>query len=247
MKDKLKLRLKTLEEGLKHVPNCAINANGAPTNGKSSHFFGILSSNTRTKKRSTSQPRASTLSRSLMQMTADEKQDSSEILINGLRKKNTTGESLLRKSLWASRNKVIDSSEKENAAMNKNAVVESEMRKGEEVRQFADIKESNKGLEMADVECEDTVSGFLYDRLQKEVLNLRKACELKESTLNSKDEEIKLLMKKIETLTRAIEVESKKMKREAAIREKDSSLIKSDEKIRSTNSSKRLAPIIKQG
>ncbi|GER52839.1 microtubule-associated protein 70-5 [Striga asiatica] len=239
MKDKLKMRLKTLEEGLKYVPNCAINANGAPMNGKSSHFFGILSSNSRTKKRSTSHPRASTLSRSPMQMAADEKQNSSEILINGLRKKNTTGESL-RKSLWASRNKVIDSSEKENAEMNKNAIVDSEMHKGEEVRQFADTKETNnKGLEMADVECEDMVSGFLYDRLQKEVLNLRKACELKESTLNSKDEEIKLLMKKIETLTRAIEVESKKMKREAAIREKDSSLIKPDGKIRSTNSSKR--------
>lgn len=49
-----------------------------------------------------------------------------------------------------------------------------------------------------------------------------------------------MLMKRIETLARAIEVESKKVKREAAIREKDSALAKLDEKIRSPNSSKRL-------
>lgn len=47
-------------------------------------------------------------------------------------------------------------------------------------------------------------------------------------------------MKKVETLARAIEVESKKTKREAAMREKDSALAKLDEKMRSTNSSKRL-------
>ena len=46
-------------------------------------------------------------------------------------------------------------------------------------------------------------------------------------------------MKKVETLARAIEVESKKIKREAAIREKDSALVKLDEKTRSPNSSKR--------
>lgn len=48
-------------------------------------------------------------------------------------------------------------------------------------------------------------------------------------------------MKKIETLARAMEVESKKAKREAATREKDSALAKVEDKIRSTNSSKRLA------
>lgn len=52
---------------------------------------------------------------------------------------------------------------------------------------------------------------------------------------------MQLLIKKVETLARAIEVESKKIKREAAIREKDSALVKLDEKIRSPNSSKRLA------
>lgn len=46
-----------------------------------------------------------------------------------------------------------------------------------------------------------------------------------------------MLMKKIGTLAKALEVESKKVKREAAIREKDSALTKS----RNTDSSKRFA------
>ncbi|KAK6124535.1 hypothetical protein DH2020_041720 [Rehmannia glutinosa] len=126
--------------------------------------------------------------------------------------------------------------------MNKNAIADDEVCNSDEVREMGNIKGSNKemkGFEMADIDCEDMVSGFLYDRLQKEVINLRKSCDMKESTLNSKDEEIKVLMKKIETLSRAIEVESKKMKREAAIREKDSMLTKVEEKMRNTNSTKR--------
>ncbi|KAK1359485.1 hypothetical protein POM88_043959 [Heracleum sosnowskyi] len=64
--------------------------------------------------------------------------------------------------------------------------------------------------------------GFLYDKLQKEVICLRKSCEKKDDYLNAKDEEIKVLMKKVDTLVRALEVESRKMKREAAAREKNS-------------------------
>lgn len=56
--DKLKLRLKTLEEGLRHVPGVSNKINGSPKNVKTGNLFGILSSNTRTKKRSTSLPRA---------------------------------------------------------------------------------------------------------------------------------------------------------------------------------------------
>lgn len=43
-------------------------------------------------------------------------------------------------------------------------------------------------------------------------------------------------MKKIETLNKAIEVECRKMKREAAIREKDSVSTKPDDNTRSRNS-----------
>ncbi|KAL0443048.1 UNVERIFIED_CONTAM: Microtubule-associated protein 70-5 [Sesamum latifolium] len=166
VKEKLKLRLKTLEEGLKHVHSLSINTKGSPKNEKSNNFFGILSK------------------------------------------------------------------------MNKNAMVDDEM---VSIKGITGSNEEKKELELAINDCEDMVSGFLYDRLQKEVISLRKFCDLKDSTLNSKDEEIKMLMRKVETLTRAMEVESKKMKREAAIREKDSALTKVDEKIRSTNSSKRSA------
>lgn len=61
------------------------------------------------------------------------------------------------------------------------------------------------------------VSGFLYDRLQKEVINLRKFCEAKDSSLNAKDEEIKMLMKKVEAFSRAMEMESKRVKKEAQL------------------------------
>ncbi|KAK4493519.1 hypothetical protein RD792_005501 [Penstemon davidsonii] len=104
------------------------------------------------------------------------------------------------KSLWASRNKVIDNNEKENAEMNENAKIDNE-------------NFSSDGLVMLIVMIWYQ-SGFLYDRLQKEVISLRKYCDLKDSTLNAKDDQIKMLMKKIETLTRAIEVELKKTRRE---------------------------------
>lgn len=50
-----------------------------------------------------------------------------------------------------------------------------------------------------------------------------------------------MLTKKVDALTKAMEVEWKKMKREAAAREKEFASIKSDDKrkIRSSNSSKR--------
>lgn len=52
---------------------------------------------------------------------------------------------------------------------------------------------------------------------------------------------LQMLMKKVDTLIKSFEVESKKMKREAAIREKDSASAKvDDKKNRNTNSSKRL-------
>jgi hypothetical protein len=81
-----------------------------------------------------------------------------------------------------------------------------------------------KTEEDGNVYSEDMVSGFLYDRLQKEVIALRKLCESKEGTINAKNEEIKMLLKKVDALTKAIEVETKKAKREAAAREKENAL-----------------------
>ncbi|KAK9677008.1 hypothetical protein RND81_11G115600 [Saponaria officinalis] len=40
---------------------------------------------------------------------------------------------------------------------------------------------------------EDVVSGFLYDRLQKEVISLRMTCQVKDDGLSAKDDEIKVI------------------------------------------------------
>ncbi|KAE7995227.1 hypothetical protein FH972_000048 [Carpinus fangiana] len=199
LKDKLKLRLKIIEEGLKDVTSFSVNPNrfcGSPKTEKSSNFFGFLTSNGGLRKRSTSQPRASTISRSSPLQQPNVEPETAHVAAelkqaNSLKKKYASGENMMRKD------------------------------------------PQNKGNN------EDVVSGFLYDRLQKEVINLRKLCEVKNSTLNAKDEEVKMLVKKVDALTKAIEVESKKMKREAAAREKEAASLKMDDnrKNRFANSS----------
>ncbi|KAF3679265.1 Microtubule-associated protein 70-5 [Capsicum annuum] len=227
IKDKLRLRLKTLEEGLKQATSDSIVPNGSPKPQKTNHLFSILSGNAGLKKRSTSQPRASAINRS----SVNRRDDASK----QFNKEGSGDNSLVKKSLWASRNKVVDNAEKENAEIKENSnghIYSKEMTDRQKIKDRADEHKDNKNNSgSSDSNDNDMVSGFLYDRLQKEVLCLRKFCETKESALNAKDEEIKMLMKKIETLNKAIEVESRKMKREAAIREKDSvSSMKTDKK-----------------
>ncbi|GER52542.1 microtubule-associated protein 70-1 [Striga asiatica] len=67
----------------------------------------------------------------------------------------------------------------------------------------------------------DCVSGALYDMLQKEVISLRKACDLKDQSLKDKDDVIEMLAKKVDMLNKAMEVEAKKMRREVATVEKE--------------------------
>ena len=99
----------------------------------------------------------------------------------------------------------------------------------------------------------ETVSGFLYDMLQKEVISLRKTCHEKDQILKDKDDAIEvcvhffsylrtlvdsqlytdyyevclsivvwqMLAKKVDTLTKAMEVEAKKVRREVAAMEKE--------------------------
>ncbi|KAJ4973467.1 hypothetical protein NE237_006641 [Protea cynaroides] len=78
-----------------------------------------------------------------------------------------------------------------------------------------------KPNEFPSVDTEDTISGVLYDMLQKEVISLRKACHEKDQSLKDKDDAIEMLAKKIDTLTKAMEVEAKKMRREVAAMEKE--------------------------
>ncbi|KAL3637149.1 hypothetical protein CASFOL_019448 [Castilleja foliolosa] len=70
-------------------------------------------------------------------------------------------------------------------------------------------------------ENEDSVSGVLYDMLQKEVISMRKACHEKDQSLKDKDDAIEMLAKKVETLNKAMEIEAKKMRREVATMEKE--------------------------
>ncbi|GAB2267131.1 hypothetical protein Dimus_002116 [Dionaea muscipula] len=72
----------------------------------------------------------------------------------------------------------------------------------------------------------DFVSGTLYDMLQKEVINLRKACHEKDQMLKDKDVAVEMLSKKVETLNRAMEIEAKKMRREVAVMEKEVAAIR---------------------
>ncbi|KAH7518263.1 hypothetical protein FEM48_Zijuj09G0153000 [Ziziphus jujuba var. spinosa] len=197
LKEKLNLRLKTLEEGLKHV--------------------------SRLIKRSTSQPRASTFGKTspLQQPNVEIETATGELKrANSFRKKYSSGENMLKRSLWATKSKVVDSEAKTKGSGNEES--------------------PNQGTTNSD--SEDMVSGFLYDRLQKEVISLRKIFEVKKNHLNAKDQEIKMLMKKVEALTKSIEVETKRMKREAAAREKEAASMKmvDNKKNRTINSYNRV-------
>lgn len=68
---------------------------------------------------------------------------------------------------------------------------------------------------------DDTVSGLLYDMLQKEVIALRRASYEKDQSLKDKDDAIEMLSRKVDTLTKAMDVEAKKMRREVANMEKE--------------------------
>ncbi|KAL9320741.1 hypothetical protein ACSQ67_012580 [Phaseolus vulgaris] len=246
LKDKLKLRLKTLEEGLKHFSN---SSNSGSEKAQKSNILSFLTTNGGLRNRSTSQPRGSTAGSSLFPKTNVKNNIESVTanLIPGsiLRKKCSSAENMLKKGIWASRNKVVDSDEKENK-MQVNTGINSNKRSDE--REAAQTKttveddEDSKSNSCNDLGSNDVVSGFLYDKLQKEVINLRKSCEIKESSLQTKEEEIKMLTKKVDALTKAMEIEWKKMKREAAARDKEAASIKSDDnrKIRRSNSSRRM-------
>ncbi|KAJ6809498.1 microtubule-associated protein 70-2-like isoform X2 [Iris pallida] len=86
-----------------------------------------------------------------------------------------------------------------------------------------------KPNEFPNVEVDDdSVSGLLYDMLQKEVISLRKSCREKDQSLKDKDDAIEMLAKKVDTLTKAMEVEAKKMRREVAAMEKEVAAMRVD-------------------
>ncbi|XP_054777424.1 microtubule-associated protein 70-5-like isoform X2 [Prosopis cineraria] len=236
LKDKLKLRLKTLEEGLKHFSSNSNATSGYPKAEKP-NIFGFLTNNGGIRKRSTSQPRAATMGSSFFLKSNDKK--TTDIVAGDL------AENVLKKGIWASRSKIADSDEKENM-VRANTQVDlnrcTDEREAAQIEPSINTDERSKSKKNNDMGSNDVVSGFLYDRLQKEVISLRKYCEVKDSNLQAKDDEIKILTKKVDALTKAMEVEWKKMRREAAAREKEAALAKSEnnKKNRSTISSKRV-------
>ncbi|KAI9126808.1 hypothetical protein K1719_002404 [Acacia pycnantha] len=226
LKDKLKLRLKTLEEGMKNFSSYPMNSAAASRSPKveKSNIFGFLATSGALRKRSTSQPRASSVGSSLFHQT--------NIKINT---RYGSSENGMKKGIWASsRSKVADSGEKENETLTLMDNVNGN-------NSNVDEEPKCQGSGEVGGDNDDVVSGFLYDKLQKEVISLRKHCEAKDSSLQAKDEEIKMLMKKAEALSKAMEIEWKKTKREAAAREKDAATTKSadNKKRRSMISSKR--------
>jgi len=99
--------------------------------------------------------------------------------------------------------------------------------------------EPTNNLEGANLPCEkaevgasggtdDTVSGLLYDMLQKEVVALRKSSYEKDQSLKDKDDALEMLSKKVDTLTKAMEVEAKKMRREVTAVEKEVVILRAE-------------------
>ncbi|PNX95037.1 microtubule-associated protein 70-5-like, partial [Trifolium pratense] len=245
LKEKLKVRLNTLEEGLKHFSSYSATSNVFSWSPKAekSNIKGSLTTSGGARKRSTSQPRASSIGSPLFQQR-NIKTNTNTVGGNlkqksPIKTKYASAENMLKKGLWTSRIKVADiTGEKENEMQvntdtNLNNI---------NVKTIDDEDEDFQSKKPNDSGSDDVVSGFLYDRLQRDVIKLRNSCETKDSSLQAKDEEIKMLIRKVDALTKAMEVEWKKMKREAAAREKEVSSIKADDnrKNRNTNSSKRV-------
>lgn len=218
------MRLKTLEEGLKNTTSISVDHKASCGTSKPGNSRSIENISSGERTRSVSQPRASSIDRHSPKPVLEKELKRG----NSLKMRYGFGELLVRKGLWSSRNKVgnIDDSERgkirENNDMNVDKIKEDGSEVLDNVQPYVRVKEDPESITGLNPHKDDLVSGFLYDKLQKEVICLRKSCEKKDDYLNAKDEEVKVLMKKVDTLVRALEVESRKMKREAAAREKNS-------------------------
>lgn len=203
--EKFKLRLKTLEEGLRCGSNVSVNSNfpcASPKMEKSNKIFSFLTSNGGLKKRSSSQPRASTIRSSPLRQPSmqDEVANFAREFnsMNSLRKKFASEEYLLKKGMWVSSKKVVDRAGKENAEKKTCSDESVDEPANEKKTAFGgSVTDSNGDIELASKEStkldnNDVVSGFLYDRLQKEVIGLRKFSEAKDSILNAKEQEIQV-------------------------------------------------------
>ncbi|KAF8641690.1 hypothetical protein HU200_067712 [Digitaria exilis] len=209
LKEKYQLRLKVLEDGLRGLPS---GSNRPPTEGKSfsngpsrrlslggADNLSKLSPNGLLSRRSPSFHSRSSLSSS-SSLVLKHAKGTSKSFDGGTRsldrgKVRGNGAHLLNRSTDAVRDKESNDSWKGNA--------------------------DEKSNESTNNNSAETVSGFLYDMLQKEVISLRKLCHEKDQSLKDKDDAIEILAKKVDTLQKAMEVEAKKVRREVAAMEKE--------------------------
>ncbi|CAN6178573.1 unnamed protein product [Urochloa humidicola] len=215
LKEKYQLRLKVLEDGLRGIPS---GSNRPPMEGKGfsngpsrrlslggADNMSKLSPNGLLSRRSPSfHSRSSLLSSS--SLVLKHAKGTSKSFDGGTRsldrgKVRVNGAHLLNRSTDAVRDKESNADER---------TIES-----------VDSNTDEKSNETTNNNSAETVSGFLYDMLQKEVISLRKSCHEKDQSLKDKDENIEILEKKIDTLNKAMEVEAKKMRRQVAAMEKD--------------------------
>lgn len=241
LRDKLKLRLKILEEGLKVTPVSSLRQHG-----RTEQVLEDKQIYAGQRKRSTSQPRAASTSHktvSLPQTNSALCIDSPKKLVrtNSFKPKLITGENLIKKNLWAIKSKSIDDNGQENTKgkvdpnRNLDGITHVRPAISNDLKDDRHNDLMSQNYSNSEDTSKDLVSGFLYDKIQKEVINLRKLRQEKDGILTSKDEEIKLLQRKIDALTKALEVESKKLRREVAGREKEKLVSSDDSKVKNGN------------
>lgn len=146
------------------------------------------------RKRSASQPRASSVGSSLFQQPKPNIKNNRDIVARNLKlesptKKYSSAENMLKRGIWASRSKVADNGEKENEMQVNNTDMTlnrcNDERETAEIKTTANMDEQESERKKLDGSGrDDMVSGFLYDKLQKEFINLRKSCEVKDNSLD---------------------------------------------------------------
>ncbi|KAL2631414.1 hypothetical protein R1flu_016100 [Riccia fluitans] len=220
LKEKLQLRLKVLEEGLRQ-PNAGTarrpeearrSASNGPVRRQSTgtgteEAAKILANGSRRARSSVSQLRASVSS-------------TSQLFKNGrLSSKSFDAGRSVDGGPGVARNKAYINGIEDNHTARKST--------GEAMPDEG-AKERPKSISEDSDTVDEPVSGLLYDMLQKEVIALRKASHEKDQSLKDKDDAIEMLSKKVDTLTKAMEVEAKKMRREVAAMEKEVAAMRID-------------------
>ncbi|KAI6696920.1 hypothetical protein NL676_017039 [Syzygium grande] len=186
MKEKYQLRFKVLEEKIKgsNNGNARTHSEGKSTSGHSRRLsLSGLEQLSRQHSNGSLQKKASNAPTSLL------RSNSASILLRHARVSSSFdgGSKSLDKLM-------PNSTDSDNATNSAGEQIKSNEMIGR-VEEIANGNHNGK----AQPEDEDSVSGTLYDILQKEVIALRKACHDKDQSLKEKDDAIEMLAKKDET------------------------------------------------